>query len=311
MTEQPLVSVVIPTHNRPEWLAVAVGSVIDGAFADLEVVVSNNGDPQDTRRVRRAIADPRIRWVDQDQGLGALGNLLAGMRLARGRYIAILHDDDWWAPGFLAALVPPLERSEEVVLAFADHHIVDRSGEVQAHQSELNSALWGRSELAEGLHQPFYEVAARQSVAITGCVFRRSALDLAALTPDVGAFDDIWMIYLLSRTGGAAYFTPARLMYYRAHDSSYTAAGHLSTHLSAIQFRRAMLEDPEMVPYREVIAPRLARAHVWAGAELLRRGRRDEARSHLAKAMRLTPTVRALAGWTASWVAPASLLSRI
>ena len=42
---QPLVSVVLTTHNRPVWLAEALTSVLDGEFADFEVVVSNNGNP--------------------------------------------------------------------------------------------------------------------------------------------------------------------------------------------------------------------------------------------------------------------------
>ena len=70
-----------------------------------------------------------------------------------------------------------------------------------------------------------------------------------------------------------------------------------------------MLDDPDMRPYGALISPRLARSHVAAGVELLRRGKRGEDRSHLARAARLRPTMKALAGSTASWAAPSSLLS--
>jgi glycosyltransferase involved in cell wall biosynthesis len=309
--QQPLVSVVLLTHNRQEWLAGALTSVIDGTFDDLEVVVSNNGNPEDTRRLQSTVADARVRWVEQNRDFGPLENLVAGLRLARGNYVAILHDDDWWAPGFLATLVPPLERHKEAVLAFADHYIVNQLGEVEEVETDINTKRWGRSKLPEGLHQPFFGVVADQSVAITGCVFRRKTLPLEELRPDVGSFADIWIVYLLAKSAGAAYFNPRRLMYYRAHSGSLTAAGPLSTRLSAIRCRTVMLEDPDMRAHRALIATRLARDHVLAGAELLRRGQRGEARLHLADALRLRPTVKALGGWTASWVAPPSLLSRL
>jgi glycosyltransferase involved in cell wall biosynthesis len=309
--QPPLVSVVLLTHNRPQWLAGALTSVIEGSFDDFEVIVSNNGNPEDTRQLHSVVADARVRLIEQDPHLGAFEHFVAALRLVRSRYVAVLHDDDWWAPGFLAALVPPLERHPEAVLAFADHYIVNQLGEVQEAESDANTRHWGRSDLGEGLHQPFFGVVAHQSVAITGCVFRRAALPLEQLTPEVGPFDDVWISYVLAKSGGAAYFSPQRLMYYRSHSASYTAAGFLSTHLAAIRGRRMMLEDPDMRPYSALISPRLAGSHVAAGAELLRHGQRREARSHLADAMRLRPTVKTLGGWTASWVVPSFLLSRL
>jgi glycosyltransferase involved in cell wall biosynthesis len=307
----PLVSVVLLTHNRPGWLSGSLSSVLRGSFEDFEVVVSNNGDPEDTRRLQSTIVDTRIRWVEQDRDSEQLENMLAGLRLARGRYVAVLHDDDWWSPDFLSALVPPLERDPEVVLSFADHYIVDQSGDVQEAQSDANSERWGRCDLSAGIHQPFFHVVARQCVAITGCVFRRAALALDEFTPDVGVFDDIWMSYQLAKTGGAAYFVDRRLMYYRSHDGSHTAGGHLSTRLNAIWCRTAMLQDPDLSAYRPLVATRLARDHLSAGAELLRCGQRGRARSHLADSVRLRPTVKALAGWFMSWVAPCSVLARL
>ena len=61
-----------PTHNRPEWLAEALDSVLTGDFADLEVVVSNNGRPEDTRELARVVPDARVRWIEQDQSLGMM-----------------------------------------------------------------------------------------------------------------------------------------------------------------------------------------------------------------------------------------------
>jgi glycosyltransferase involved in cell wall biosynthesis len=307
----PLVSVVLPTHNRPEWLAEALASVLQGQFGDLEVVVSNNGTPEDTRRLEAAVDDPRVRWAEQDPTLTPMENFLAGLALARGRYIAPLHDDDRWSADFLATLVPPLERHPEAVLAFADHYLVDERGQVDLAATDSNTERWGRAELTEGLHRPFVAAVARQSVAMTGCVFRRDALPVEDIPSDAGPFYDIWICYLLARGGGAAYFTPKRLLYYRAHDASETSGAHLAVHLSAIRGRQRMLRDPVFRAHERAIRTRLARDHVLVGAELLRRGGRREARSHLVAAIRMEPTLKAVGGWAASWIAPSILLAHL
>jgi glycosyltransferase involved in cell wall biosynthesis len=308
---EPLVSVILPTHNRPVWLAEALSSVLAGTFDDLEVVVSNNGNREDTRRLQTMIPDPRVRWVEQDRALGPVDNFLAGLAVARGRYVAPLHDDDRWSPGFLATLVPPLERHPEAVLAFADHYLINERGGIELAATEANTERWGRAKLPEGLHRPFFGVVARQSVAMTGCVFRRDAVPIEQIPPDVGPFYDIWTSYLLAKSGGAAYYSSERLLYYRAHGASETGTARLAAHLSAIRGRRRMLRDPGFRPYASVLTTRLARDHVLVGAELLRRRGRSEARSHFAAAIRLDPTLKALGAWAASWIAPSSLLPHL
>jgi glycosyltransferase involved in cell wall biosynthesis len=308
---RPIVSVVLPTHNRPVWLAEALTSVLEGGFPDFEVVVSNNGNPDHTRRLRAVTDDPRVRWVEQDPALGPVDNFLAALALARGRYVAPLHDDDRWSPRFLAALVPPLERHPEAVLAFADHYLVDERGTVDLPATEANTKRWSRARLPEGLHRPFFGAVARQSVAMTGCVFRRDALPVGQIPPDVGAFYDIWTMYLLAKSGGAAYYSSERLLYYRAHDASESSSANVAAHLAAIRGRRRMFRDPDLRPYERLISRRLARDHVLVGAELLRRGHRRQAKAHLAAAMRVAPTLKAFGGWAASCIAPSAVLKRV
>jgi glycosyltransferase involved in cell wall biosynthesis len=307
----PVVSVVIPTHNRPNWLVRALTSVLEGEFDDFEVVVSNNGEPEHTRRLCRRVPDSRVRWIEQEHAPGSLDNFLAGLALARGRYIAMLHDDDWWSPRFLSVLVPPLDRYPNAVVAFADHYVTDEKGEVNTVVTEAEAERSGRAGLREGLHQPFFGLAARQSVALTACLFRRDSLAVSEVTPEVGSFYDVWMPYLLASTGGAAYFTRERIMYYRAHAASYTANSDPAGCLAAVECRQRMLKDPNLRPYEGRITKQLAGDHVQAGARLLRRGAREPARRHLLAAIRLRPAVKPLAGWAASWVAPTSLLARL
>ena len=306
----PIVSVVLPTHNRPEWLLRALSSVLEGEFDDLEVVVSNNGEREHTRRLRTKLQDSRVRWVEQDHAPGMLDNLLAGLALTRGRYVAVLHDDDRWSPRFLSTLVPPLERHPEAVIAFADHYVTNERGEADAVATERNTRLSGRADLGEGLHQPFFGAVVQRSVAMTACVFRKEALAISKITAEVGPFYDVWVPYLLASTGGAAYFSRERVMYYREHAASVSATADLAGCLAYVACRQRMLKDPRLRPYARLIGKQLAGDHVATGARLLREGARGPARRHLLASMRLNPALKPLAGWAASWIAPKALLAR-
>jgi GT2 family glycosyltransferase len=309
--QEPTVSVVLTTHNRPEWLCEALASVLEGTFTDFEVIVSDNGDPQDTRRLQETIRDPRVRWVEQDQNLTILQHWLAAMSLARGDYVAILHDDDRWSPDFLATLVPPLERRPDAVVAFADHYIMSQAGEVDQAVTDANTKLWGRADLQEGFHRPFFSLVAHQSIPLTGSVFRREALPVEKFTPEVGSVGDLWTAYQLAKSYGAAYYSPQRLMYYRSHSTADSSSANLSTRLADVAVKTKLLADPDLSPYRSMIAGSLAFAHVSTAGSLLRLGRRQEARSHLTAALRLRLSSRAIAGWTLSWLAPKGVLARL
>lgn len=306
-----MASVVITTHNRPVWLAEALEGVLASEFEDFEVIVTNNGDPRDTRRLRDTVQDLRVRWLEQDQDLGMLENLLAGVGKARGRYVAILHDDDRWSPRFLAVLVRALERNPEAVLAFCDHHIIDASGRVDVNATTRATHKFGRADLSEGLIRDFLGAVIRQSVKITGCVWRRDSLPISELSPAVAAHLDVWLAYLLARDGRAAYFTPERLMSYRLHAGSHSASRDPAVWLAGIECQERMMRDPKLTAHADVLRRRVAGYHRLAGEGMLRQGQRVPAREHLTTAMQLSPTPRALAGWAASWIAPRSLLARL
>jgi glycosyltransferase involved in cell wall biosynthesis len=105
----PLVSVVIPTRNRPEMLAEAVASVLAQTFADYEIIVVSNGESADTRRASRQAAAGCV-FIELDQGnVSAARN--AGIEYAKGEWIAFLDDDDLWLPSKLERQLAEADRT--------------------------------------------------------------------------------------------------------------------------------------------------------------------------------------------------------
>lgn len=94
----PLVSVVIPTHNRPEMLAEALASVRAQTYTNYEITVVSNGESAATRERSQSAAElAGARYFALDVGnLAAARNF--GVARAAGEWIAFLDDDDLWLP---------------------------------------------------------------------------------------------------------------------------------------------------------------------------------------------------------------------
>jgi glycosyltransferase involved in cell wall biosynthesis len=122
-----LVSVVIPTHNFGRYIEEAVGSVLSQDIDSLEVIVMDDGSTDDTAERLARITDPRL-IVSQlpKVGVGAARN--AGIRLARGRYLAFLDSDDRWRPDKLRRQLAILESEPTVGFVFTNFVRFDDHG---------------------------------------------------------------------------------------------------------------------------------------------------------------------------------------
>jgi len=103
--ERPLVTVAIATRNRSHLLRQAIHSVQAQTLQDFEIVVVDDGSETDAARLAvESIGDPRVRYEYQEQrGIAAARN--RATELARGRYIAVLDDDDIMLPWRLESQV--------------------------------------------------------------------------------------------------------------------------------------------------------------------------------------------------------------
>jgi glycosyltransferase involved in cell wall biosynthesis len=114
----PLVSVIIPTFNRAEWLAESIGSVLKQTYPHLELIIVDDGSTDHTSRVVRAFGKAvTYLWVAH-QGVSAARN--RGVQAAHGPLIAFLDSDDVWQPGKVAAQVALLQRQPEVEVCYTD-----------------------------------------------------------------------------------------------------------------------------------------------------------------------------------------------
>ncbi|HVN21466.1 MAG TPA: glycosyltransferase family A protein [Dongiaceae bacterium] len=140
MSDEVLVSVVIPAYNAADCIGRAVESVLAQTLTDYEIIVVNDGSP-DTEQLE-AVLKPyasRIRYYKQEnRGPSAARN--RGTTVARGRYVGFLDADDTWLPEHLATQVSFLEGDPGLGLVYSDSVLL-REGVVVGRTFERESQV--------------------------------------------------------------------------------------------------------------------------------------------------------------------------
>lgn len=107
----PLVTIVMPVHNRQNVVSRSIESVLAQTFHSWELVVVDDGSTDSTRDVVRSFtrADPRVKLLEQPKsGVSAARN--AGIRAGSGRIVAFIDSDNAWRDDFLHVSVSSLEQ---------------------------------------------------------------------------------------------------------------------------------------------------------------------------------------------------------
>jgi glycosyltransferase involved in cell wall biosynthesis len=214
-----LVSVVIPTFDRPGYLRIALASAVAQSYRNLEIIVCDNASPEDPSGIVAEFGDPRIRLHRNASNLGPTPNTLMGVAMATGKYVAILGDDDIWQPDFIATLLAPMEADPQVIVAFCNHDIIDAQGELSIAMTDQVTRRFGRHLLRTGVYRSFDDIALvyRAICVVSGSLIRKDAIDWSRIPEDLPISVDLYIAYLLATAGGSCAFIAAHLMRYRYH----------------------------------------------------------------------------------------------
>jgi glycosyltransferase involved in cell wall biosynthesis len=170
----PTVSVVIPAYNAAWCVGKAIDSVLAQDCGDREVIVVNDGSTDDTISVLTGYGDA-IRVIDQRNG-GMSNARNAGIRTARGEFIAFLDSDDWWLPGKLTRQVELLRGRPDLGFCSCAARVEDMEGRL------LN--LWACPTWQEPFVAHLFGSGADVPGSCSAVLARR------ALVVQVGAFDE-------------------------------------------------------------------------------------------------------------------------
>jgi glycosyltransferase involved in cell wall biosynthesis len=280
------VSVILPTRDRRELLAVALASALARTGPADEVIVIDDGSVDGT--VESLSPPPeRVRLVRGDGGgAGRARNL--GIAAARGRFLAFLDSDDIWLPGGLDAQIDALRAEPAPGFSHARAEPVGPDGEPRS-----------------GPHHPPVEGDAllpllrRNPVTTSTVVLDRSVLE------EVGPFDeeltrsmdrDLWIRIAERRP---IHYRPETVCRYRFHPGQQIrdrrAVDQARCRILEKALERYRRERPGLVREVERL---LAYRRLRLGRLLLREGDREGAAASFAAAAALAPvTGRLRAAW--------------
>lgn len=92
----PLISVILPTHNRAHLLGRAVRSVLAQDYSKLEVIIVDDASSDETQQLAGTISDPRVRYIRRHAQGGAGAARNTGIAAATGTLVAFQDSDDEW-----------------------------------------------------------------------------------------------------------------------------------------------------------------------------------------------------------------------
>lgn len=150
----PLISVLLPTRNRLEYLRYAIETVRRQDDGDWELVISDNDSEEDIAGHVAGLGEERIRYVRTESFVPVTDNWNNALVHSRGRYVVMLGDDDGLMPGYVA-------RIRELLARFGDPDVVYQSAwlfsypGVQASEPEGFLQAYGYSTFLRGARDPF------------------------------------------------------------------------------------------------------------------------------------------------------------
>ena len=124
---EPLVSVGIPTYNRPKGLRRTLECITGQTYRNLEIIVSDNCSPGlETEAVVKEFqeTDSRIQWFRQYENIGAINNFKFVLDKANGEYFMWAADDDEWHFNFISNCVLCLKRNNDIGVVFTKYHVI-------------------------------------------------------------------------------------------------------------------------------------------------------------------------------------------
>lgn len=109
--EKPLVSVVMPVYNGERYIGKAIESAL-GQEVPVEVLVIDDCSADNTElTVMKYMDSGKIRYIRNEQNMGAARSRNRGVQEAVGEYVAFLDADDWWDRGKLKEQLEILEKT--------------------------------------------------------------------------------------------------------------------------------------------------------------------------------------------------------
>ena len=216
MSNTPLISIIIPAYNAEKDLGECLRSIAGQTYANIEVVLVDDGSTDSTASVGREWEqkDRRIRYIrTENAGVSAARN--TGIDMARGEWIGFVDADDCIDPGFVEILIGNAQRyGADISSARFDVYHKNAYRKRVKHSRNRVMCMSATDAIADVLYQKHLDNSPCNKIY-------RSELWRDVRFTTGSRYEDLDVFYRVFERADRVAFTPLALYHYRQHSDSY------------------------------------------------------------------------------------------
>lgn len=235
------VSIILPTYNRGHCIQRAVESVLRQSIHDYELIIVDDASTDDTEEYIRSLSDGVVRYIRLSQNVGAGAARNAGIRAARGEYIAFQDSDTEWVGNKLEKQLRYMDSQDESVamvyspykMIYTDHILIYPSQDVPMEEKSGNI-------LCSLLEHPL--------IGTPTMLIRREVMNkLGGFDPAMRALEDYELSIRIAETYKIGIIDEVLLISHNEKDSiSNNAEGYIDTSFYLLQKHRSLFDQYDM-----------------------------------------------------------------
>jgi glycosyltransferase involved in cell wall biosynthesis len=213
-TNEVSLTVLMPVYNAEGFLKSAIESILNQTYTDFEFLIINDGSTDNSGKIISSFNDKRIIHLSNEKNLGLIKTLNKGIKLAKGKYIARMDNDDISMPDRLSKQIAFLDRHPEISLVTANIQLIDEEGnDVGIWQEDIQT----KTEKQIKALLPYTNCIAHPSIVIRTDIAKEFLYDEKQINNEDW---DLWM--RLASAGYKIAKINESLLKYRLHVNSMT-----------------------------------------------------------------------------------------
>jgi len=125
----PLISILLTSYNHKQFLPEAINSILNQIFQDFELIIVDDYSTDNSRQIIKKYAnlDKRIKPIFHERNLGVASCLNDALKIARGKFIALIDSDDIWVKTKLKEQLEILQKNENLII-WNEGKLIDQYG---------------------------------------------------------------------------------------------------------------------------------------------------------------------------------------
>ena len=162
---EPLVSIIIPTFNRPDILPDTINNVLAQTWQNTQIIIIDDGTSINTMEVVESYNDSRILYKNTKGNLGCAGARIFGVQFSKGDYITFLDDDDEWENNNLKHQLQIFQKNPTLDIVMCGYQV--QSDNTEKHIYNMETFAINFKQMIHQRPGPFFQC----------CMFRNKILE--------------------------------------------------------------------------------------------------------------------------------------